>query len=331
MCAIILLIGTPTISHADSIVYDTSNQSTGFGTVVTTSPANQLGNQITLDGSSNARVITKFDLYYQGFVPLPNEPLNGQGTVRVRFWKNDGPTNGGRPTPETLLYESAATPILSGTMGIQLLSFENLAIEVPDTFTWTAQFSGIDSGYNRPGGLAPVIGTLVGSAVATWIGPGTPDPSCFAGCWAPSGTNHIFEATFFARSANNPPVCTAANVFPAVLWSPDSRFVPVVIMGVTDPDGDSVTITVTGVTQDEPVKGAGTLDTSPDALIEAGAASVRAERSGNGNGRVYQVSFKAEDGKGGSCTRAVKVSVPHSLAKGLVAIDDGQLYDSTVP
>ena len=65
-------------------------------------------------------------------------------------------------------------------------------------------------------------------------------------------------------------------------------------------------------------------------MIEASAALVRAERSGNGNGRVYQVSFKADDGKGGSCTSAVTVGVPHSLKNGLTAIDDGLVYDSTV-
>jgi hypothetical protein len=102
-------------------------------------------------------------------------------------------------------------------------------------------------------------------------------------------------------------------------------------MGVTDPNDDAVTITVTGITQDEPVRVLGSDNTSPDGVIQAGSASVRAERSATGNGRVYQVSFEAEDGKGGSCTGAVKIGVPHSMKKGLTAIDDGQLYDSTVP
>ena len=130
---------------------------------------------------------------------------------------------------------------------------------------------------------------------------------------------------------NDSPICNAAQAFPTVLWSPNHQFVPIVVMGVTDPDGDAVTITVTGVTQDEPVNAKGDGNTSPDAVIEAGAASVRAERSGKGNGRVYEVSFKADDGTGGSCTGKVTVGVPHSLGKGLTAIDDGQLYDSTVP
>ena len=102
-------------------------------------------------------------------------------------------------------------------------------------------------------------------------------------------------------------------------------------MGVTDPEGGSVTITATGVTQDEPVKSTGSGKTSPDAVIQTGAASVRAERAGNGNGRVYHIAFTADDGHGNSCCGAVTVGVPHSQKKGLTAIDDGQLYDSTVP
>jgi hypothetical protein len=134
----------------------------------------------------------------------------------------------------------------------------------------------------------------------------------------------------FSRIQRNP-VCTAAQAFPSVIWSPNHQFVPVVIMGVTDPDGDAVTITVTGVTQDEPVNAKGDGNTSPDAVIQAGAAAVRAERSGKGNGRVYEVSFKAKDSKGGSCTGKVTVGVPHSMQKGLTATDDGQIYDSTIP
>ena len=95
-----------------------------------------------------------------------------------------------------------------------------------------------------------------------------------------------------------------------------SSVCPDLVMGVTDPDGDSVTITVTGVTQDEPVNAKDDGNTSPDAVIQAGAALVRAERSGTGNGRVYEISFKADDGKGGSCTGKVKVGVPRSMQMG---------------
>jgi hypothetical protein len=144
------------------------------------------------------------------------------------------------------------------------------------------------------------------------------------------GSEDAFVTKIGDPSTNQPPVCSAAVANPASLWTPNGQFVPIVVTGVTDPDGDSVTITVTTVTQDEPVKGKSD-KTSPDAVIQAGSSSVRAERLNSGNGRVYQISFRADDGKGGSCTGAVKVGVPISLKKGLAAIDDGQIYDSTVP
>ena len=146
-----------------------------------------------------------------------------------------------------------------------------------------------------------------------------------------AGANDAFVTKISDSPTNQLPVCSAAQTNPAALWSPNHQFVPIVVMGVTDPEDDSVTITVTGVTQDEPVTSTGSGNTAPDAVIQAGAASVRAERSGNGNGRVYQISFTADDGNGGSCTGAVTVGVPHSQKKGVTAIDDGQVYHSTIP
>ena len=139
------------------------------------------------------------------------------------------------------------------------------------------------------------------------------------------------QGAFLLTRVNRPPTCGTAGAFPPALWSPNHQFVPIVVTGVTDPEGKAVTITVTGVTQDEPVNGKGDGNTSPDAVIQAGSASVRAERSGKGNGRVYQLAFTADDGEGGVCTGAVTVAVPHSLAVGATAIDDGQIYNSTQP
>lgn len=72
---------------------------------------------------------------------------------------------------------------------------------------------------------------------------------------------------------------------------PNHKLVPVGIVGVTDPDNDQVTLTVTGVTQNKPVNGLGDGDTSPDAVIQGSNVLLRAERAGNGNGRVYRVTI----------------------------------------
>ena len=103
---------------------------------------------------------------------------------------------------------------------------------------------------------------------------------------------------------------------------------------MTDPDGNPVTIAITGITQDEPVNGLGDGNTTPDgAGIGTSTAQVRAKRAGSpkvpGNGRVYVISFSASDGFGGECRGSVAVCVPHEQRRGDSCIDDGQNSDST--
>ncbi len=137
----------------------------------------------------------------------------------------------------------------------------------------------------------------------------------------------------FEEPSNQPPNCANAAAIPDSLWPPNHRLVPINISGITDPDGDVPTLTITNITQDEPVNGLGDGDTSPDGFISSGDAKVmlRSERSGKGNGRVYTISFTAADGKGGKCNGQVNVGIPHDQGKGATPIDDGQNYDSTLP
>ncbi|MBI3753905.1 MAG: hypothetical protein HY266_07700 [Deltaproteobacteria bacterium] len=132
-------------------------------------------------------------------------------------------------------------------------------------------------------------------------------------------------------SSNQPPDCTQAIPSNNTLWPPNHKLVLISISGITDPDGDPVAVTITGITQDEPVNGLGDGDTSPDGFgVGTSQSQIRAERSGKGNGRVYAISFTADDGKGGSCSGQVKVGVPHDQGKGKNPVDDGQNYDSTM-
>ena len=184
------------------------------------------------------------------------------------------------------------------------------------------------SGFDRGNGIA-VDGS--GQAYVTGFNFFGDFPTLNASQPASGGSFDAFVTKLSASGTNQPPVCGAAHASPAVLWAPNHQLVPIAILGVTDPDEDAVTITVTGVTQDEPVNNGSSAPFGPDAVIQSGSASVRAERNGTGNGRVYQLSFRANDGQGGVCTGAVKVGVPHSLQMGATAIDGGQIYDSTLP
>ena len=106
---------------------------------------------------------------------------------------------------------------------------------------------------------------------------------------------------------NAPPDCSTARPDQATLWPPNHQLRLVTISGATDPDGDVVTLTVTAVTQDEPLNALGDGDTAPDAATAPGSGQVflRAERSGPGDGRVYRISFTGSDGRGGFCTGLV--------------------------
>lgn len=123
----------------------------------------------------------------------------------------------------------------------------------------------------------------------------------------------VTEVNFTNKSKNRAPSCVNVKASPNSIWPPNHKFKTVTLSGATDPDGDATTLTITGVTQDESLNGTGDGDTSPDAATVAGRTDqvqVRAERSGNGDGRVYRISFTVSDGKL-SCSGTAYVGVPH--------------------
>jgi dipeptidyl aminopeptidase/acylaminoacyl peptidase len=104
---------------------------------------------------------------------------------------------------------------------------------------------------------------------------------------------------------NRPPDCARVTATPDSLWPPNNKLVTVSLAGAADPDGDAVTITATGVTSDEPASGQFVLGAA------ANQVQLRAARDGGGDGRVYTIAFEAGDGRGGRCTGAATVTVPH--------------------
>jgi hypothetical protein len=136
------------------------------------------------------------------------------------------------------------------------------------------------------------------------------------------------EVTVRVRDSNGPPTCFGAVASMTELWPPNHRMVALTVKNVGDPEGRPVAIAITAITQDEPTSGTGSGDTPVDGVFDGGGFSLRAERAGSGNGRVYVVHFIATDELGQSCMGSVAVRVPKSAKKGEAVVDDGQIYPS---
>ena len=144
------------------------------------------------------------------------------------------------------------------------------------------------------------------------------------------GTGFVIECSTF--HINAPPDCSALVATPNRLWPPNHKLRLVTITGASDPEGDTITTTVTGVTQDEPVNGLGDGDTSPDAVLGPASNQVRlrAERSGTGDGRVYRIAVTVEDEFGLTCQSTLRVAVPHDQDH--APVDSAPpSFDSTLP
>ena len=108
---------------------------------------------------------------------------------------------------------------------------------------------------------------------------------------------------------NHPPDVTNAHPSTEYLWPPNKKLTPITVEGVTDPDGDTVTIKITSITSNE-------LITPQDAYgVETDTAWLRADRLGKGEGRVYVIEFIASDSKGSETASNVSVFVPHDMGK----------------
>lgn len=154
--------------------------------------------------------------------------------------------------------------------------------------------------------------------------------------FASIGLQPIFDESWgldnvVVQIPNSPPDCSGVAATPDTLSPANHMLRPVTVSGATDPDGDSVTHSVTGVTQDEPLNGAGDGNTSPDASVTGDPATVllRAERQALGDGRVYRVAYLASDGEA-SCSGTALVGVSKS-PNGPAAVDSGLVVDSLGP
>ena len=102
-----------------------------------------------------------------------------------------------------------------------------------------------------------------------------------------------------------------------VLWPPNHRMVPVTLFpSVSDTCHAAQSCYIIAVSSNEPLNGIGDGNTASDWQITGDlTVNLRAERSGNGSGRVYTITVQCDDGSENIATKTMTVTVPHYKEK----------------
>ncbi len=316
------------------------------------------GSPVTLAGGASFDVDTDTFTYSWVQVSGPTVTLAGPNTATPAFTAPYAGSGGGAGVVATLVFKLTVADGYAPDApapGYELSNVDDsVTIAITNTNNAPTAAAGADQTVDENAAVAlsaagstdPDSDSLtfawvqVGGPPVVLAGAGTATPSFAAPFVSPGGIDVTFRVTtndgfggaavdtvvVHVQNVNDPPLASAARPTIATLWPPNHQMVPVGITGVTDPNNNA-TITITGVTQDEPTNGLGDGDTAVDAVINPdGTVLLRAERSGTGDGRVYRISFTASDPEG-STTGVVFVTVPHSPKK--PAIDSGVVVNST--
>lgn len=246
---------------------------------------------------------------------------------------------------EDLAVDGGSIP--AGTVVDSHMIFLNIPDTRPGTVsdfnrTWTFDGPVLGVMSDGDGALEVASSPLLGAAGTTY--PATPfpargmelgagDPARGAGGVAGEGYTVNGSSIIVGMNVSQPgdwirvitltPACTGVTASQTTLWPPNHKLRTISLSGAGS-------ITITGVTQDEPVNGDDDGDTAPDAVAGEAADEVelRAERGGAGDGRVYRIAFSAVNDDGTACAGTASVSVPLNR-EGAVAVDSSPpSYDS---
>jgi Tol biopolymer transport system component len=258
----------------------------------------------------------QWSLYFvsaQGGPIVPFDAANGPGQSCYPSW---GPPLNRAP----MAVASAANAVAEGG----LCTLDGSASSDPDNDSLLFAWQQIDG---PPVSLADPD-TATPSFVAPWVAAEGADLTFALTVDDQRGCTDTGTVTMHVENVGDPPTCASARPSVAELWPPNHKLVAVSVLNVGTGNLPT-TVTISRVMQDEPSAGSGDGDMPGDAVLgpDGRALLLRAERAGNGNGRVYHVCFTASNAQG-RCSGEVTVCVPHDQKPGRVCVDDGPLYPS---
>lgn len=210
-------------------------------------------------------------------------------------------TNGaGASTTETVTVKRDATaPTLttSGPVNAEATSAAGAIVSYA-----AATATDAPSGVAGSATCAPASGSL--------FAPGTTMVTCDASDNAGNAASASFAVTVGDHTA---PV--VGDVTPSIssMSPPNHRMMDVTIAASATDAVSAAACSITNVASSEPDNGLGDGDTANDIVITGPlSVNLRAERSGNGPGRVYTITVTCTDGSGNAASSSTTVSVPKS-------------------
>lgn len=139
------------------------------------------------------------------------------------------------------------------------------------------------------------------------------------------GTNIVMCSSEVVVQDTTPPTIRSIVATPNLLWPPNHKMRAVrVVVRASDVCGP-VRWRITQITSNEPEDDLGDGSTSPDSWICGPAkAFLRAERSGQGTGRIYTINVEVSDAAQNTTNGTVQVVVPHDRGRGKVWCEEKQ-------
>jgi len=147
------------------------------------------------------------------------------------------------------------------------------------------------------------------------------------------GSPNMATGTITNTPDSGAPTITLIPNVNMTLWPPNHAYHTVAVTDFVasasddcDPTVNINSVYILKITSDEAENGNGDGNTLNDIIIGANCktAQLRAERSTNGDGRVYTITFKVKDSAGNFTTATAKVTVRTS--SNIPAVDSGPVY-----
>ena len=230
-------------------------------------------------------------------------PVTAEGETTISFFARDNAGNAELPKTVTVKIDKTK-PVITGARSPQPNANGWNNTDVVVTFT-CAEVGNVQSGLD--------VNTVAGKTVST---EGANQSVTNTGTCTDKAGNVADPATVAGINIDKTPPTMACTVTPTSIWPPNKKLETVTAtVTVTDALSGQAGFVLTSATSDEPPSG------EPDIVgFDVGTADtigqVRADRLGNGDGRVYSLAYTGSDRAGNSATCAVTVTVPHDRGGG---------------